>query len=222
MIQGISHNKNRVFGLDIFRISLVLLIFLFHSHIHIGCSYGIFNYFVSRGAIAMTAFFMLSGYSLTLVYGKQDILAKEALKTFYSKRCFSLLPQYFVLAFLYIIILGDESVLENIILFPVELFGLQSTYCSLFGVTHNSGTWFISCLIICYLLYPFFQHITTLISDKYIVILVSVLSFILLWGPIVQLYFGTSTLYDNPFYRVVEFYIGLLIAHLNITENISG
>ena len=131
MFQGISYNKNRVIGLDIFRISLVLLIFLFHSRIHIGCSYGMFNYFISRGAIAMTAFFMLSGYSLTLVYGKQDILEKEALKTFYSKRCFSLLPQYFVLAFLYIIFWGNESVLENIILFPVELFGLQSTYCSL-------------------------------------------------------------------------------------------
>lgn len=60
-------NYSRVVGLDLLRISLALLIFLFHSHIHIlKCDYGIMNGFISMGAIAMTGFFLLSGYTLNL------------------------------------------------------------------------------------------------------------------------------------------------------------
>lgn len=53
----------RIIGLDIIRISLMLLIYLFHSHMHYHCDYGLLNSFISMGAIAITAFFMLSGYS---------------------------------------------------------------------------------------------------------------------------------------------------------------
>ena len=59
----------RIIGLDILRISLAILIHMFHSWIHFGCSYSYLNDFVSVGAIAMTGFFLLSGYSLRMVYG---------------------------------------------------------------------------------------------------------------------------------------------------------
>lgn len=52
-----NSGKNRVVGLDLLRIALALLIFLFHSHIYIlKCDYGIFNEFINMGAIAMTGF----------------------------------------------------------------------------------------------------------------------------------------------------------------------
>ena len=64
-----KYNKERVIGLDIIRLGLVLLIYLFHSHMHYKCDYWKFNDFISMGAIAMTAFFMLSGYSLHIADG---------------------------------------------------------------------------------------------------------------------------------------------------------
>ena len=55
-------NEERVVGLDMMRIAMAILIFMFHSRIHVlNCSYGILNSFVDMGAIAMTGFFMLSG-----------------------------------------------------------------------------------------------------------------------------------------------------------------
>ena len=60
--------QNRIVGLDFFRVILAVLVFVFHSNMHFGCDYGIFNHFARMGAIAMTGFFMLSGYALTYSY----------------------------------------------------------------------------------------------------------------------------------------------------------
>lgn len=72
MLKDKSTNQ-RIIGLDVLRILLAFLIYLFHSRIHLLCDYGIFNDFVVSGSIAMSAFFMLSGYSLQLTYGKISI-----------------------------------------------------------------------------------------------------------------------------------------------------
>lgn len=58
--------KERLIGLDVLRILSALVIFAFHSISHIGANYGQLNGFFSMGAIFMTAFFMLSGLSLSL------------------------------------------------------------------------------------------------------------------------------------------------------------
>ena len=65
--QSISSSSHRAIGLDLMRISLALLIFAFHSRIHVlQCNYGLLNGFIDMGAIAMTGFFLLSGYALFL------------------------------------------------------------------------------------------------------------------------------------------------------------
>lgn len=58
----------RVIGIDIFSITLALLIFMFHYCMHFGCDYYYLTNFVSLGAIAMTGFFLLSCYSLLLAF----------------------------------------------------------------------------------------------------------------------------------------------------------
>ena len=67
MEKDIVSTKMRIIGLDVFRIFLTMLVFAFHSNIHFQCHYGILDNFVSMGAIAMTGFFMLSGFSMFYV-----------------------------------------------------------------------------------------------------------------------------------------------------------
>lgn len=205
----------RVIGIDIFRIALALLIFMFHSWMHFGCDYYFLTNFVSVGAIAMTGFFLLSGYALRLVYGHQNIIEKHNLVQYYIKRILSVLPLYYFASILYVIFLGKETFFDNIILFPIELFGLQSTFSSLFGITHNGGTWFISCILLAYLIYPFLQEVCKQMSlrCKLLLLLLLLLD---VWAPIVSNRFHAATLYDNPFYRILEFACGLLVADINI------
>lgn len=94
------YNMKRIVGLDYLRVYTVLVVFLFHSWMHLGCSFGKLTSFVSEGAVLMTLFFMLSGYVLGLKYNKIS-LEPIALKKFYVKRLSSILPLYVICAILY-------------------------------------------------------------------------------------------------------------------------
>ena len=219
----IINRGGRAVGLDLMRISMAILIFMFHSRIHVlHCSYGIFNLFVEMGAIAMTGFFLLSGYVINLTYGRKDMSSTGEIRRFYLKRIISIIPLYFVWAsFLVIanvIINGKSALVKELILFPIEFLGIQSTFSSLFPFSHNSGSWFISCLLICYFLFPLLQIITRNISNRYRIALIILMSAILLWGPIVQRYFSLQTIYPNPFFRTLEFSIGILVSQLNTSN----
>ena len=174
------HSQARIAGLDLLRISLAVLTYMFHSWMHFGCNYSYLNDFVSVGAIAMTGFFLLSGYALRLAYGEQDLMEKHNIGRFYSKRLLGIIPLYYTKAILFILILGNESLIENLLLFPIEALGLQTTFTSLFNVTHNGGTWFISCILLAYLIYPFLQTICKQLNAKTKVIVLLLLIFYLL------------------------------------------
>lgn len=183
---------------------------------HFGCSYSYLNDFVSVGALAMTGFFLLSGYALRLVYGNQDLIEKNNLGRFYVKRLLGVIPLYYFFALLFILLLGKESITDNLLLFPIEALGLQTTFTSLFGVTHNGGTWFISCILLAYLIYPLLQTICKYMKANHKVILLILLILLDIWGVIISNRFNTAWTYDNPFYRIVEFTCGLLVADINM------
>lgn len=214
-----ARKSSRVIGLDLLRISLAILIYMFHSWMHFGCSYSYLNDFVSVGAIAMTGFFLLSGYALRLVYGEQDLMEKHNLGKFYLKRILGVIPLYYVVAVLFILLCGKETIWENMLLFPIEALGLQTTFTSLFDVTHNGGTWFISCILLAYLIYPFLQTICKQWNAKTKVIVLLLLIFLDVWGAVISHKFHTAEIYDNPFYRIIEFACGLLVADINMEHD---
>lgn len=59
------NQKTKLIGLDLFRISAALFVFLFHTG-HINCSYGILQKFISMGAIFMTGFFYAFWFCVVL------------------------------------------------------------------------------------------------------------------------------------------------------------
>lgn len=86
--------KRRYIGLDIFRIISAIVICAFHTTIHLGADYGIFQPVSIMGAVFMTAFFMLSGYSLFVNYSKDNLMNIQCLKIFWCKRIIGIIPMY--------------------------------------------------------------------------------------------------------------------------------
>ena len=213
--------KHRAAGLDLFRVVAAVMVLLFHCNIHHGNDFGALTGFVSMGAVFMTAFFMLSGFVLFLTYRERDLLKNDALKNFYLKRIFGIFPLYLVVAVLYVVTLGQESVFQNLVLLPIEVLGLQSVFSTLFPVSHNGGTWFISCLLFAYLAFPLMQEIVKQMSTRAKWIVLAICTAILFWSPLVVHTFKTDSIYSNPFFRGLEFFIGVLLCSLPIKASVA-
>lgn len=211
--------KQRYVGLDILRIVSAVVVCMFHTTIHLGCNYGILQGLSISGAVFMTAFFMLSGFTLFVNWGGKSFNNFALVKSFWLKRVISIIPIYLIVAFVYDIIhivFSGQSVLKTILLAPIEVIGLQSAYSSLFSQSHNGGTWFISCILICYFIYPFIQEIIKSITRKSKTILLGVLTIILLYSPIICYIFKLESIYSNPIFRCMEFAIGIILASLKV------
>lgn len=225
--QSISSSSHRAIGLDLMRISLALLIFAFHSRIHVlQCDYGLLNGFIDMGAIAMTGFFLLSGYALHLSYGKKDMSDIPSIRKFYIKRLIAILPLYYTWAIIKVVLhifeKGTAAAIEETVLLPVESLGMQSWFATLFPFSHNSGSWFISCIMVCYFVFPLLDHLTRHLKQGSKKVLIVILSAVLLYSPFVQHYFDLPSLYDNPFFRVLEFTVGILVCQLNLSQSDSS
>ena len=209
--------KNRLYGLDVLRIISAIFVCAFHTNIHLGATYGLLTEFVSMGAIFMTLFFILSGYSLFISNSGKSFLSGNTYFIYLKKRFISIVPMYYFAGILYAIfesVVNGGVLLQTILLFPIEALGIQSVFDSLFPFSHNGGTWFISCILICYLIYPTLQEILIRMRDKTKIILLILSVFVLLYSPIVVWYFDLSSIYSNPFFRLLEFFIGAIIASM--------
>jgi peptidoglycan/LPS O-acetylase OafA/YrhL len=204
--------KKRLPGLDIFRIVSALFVCAFHTNIHLGCNYGLLNGVVAMGAMFMTAFFMLSGFLMQYNYSTWDFGDWKNIKRFYIKRVKEIVPMYFVAASIYVLTDSSTSILDDLILSPIEATATQTVFSSLFSLTHNGGTWFISCIMLSYLAFPLMCIINNKANKKEKTTIASISVILLLYAPIIQWRFQTNSIYENPFFRMLEFGLGSIIA----------
>lgn len=168
----------------------------------------------------MTGFMLLSGYVLQYNYANKDFADWKIVKKFFFKRAIAILPLYYCVALLYSIygyLDGFISLKESLILFPVEFLCIQSVFTTLFPYSHNGGTWFISCIMICYAVFPFAQRLFSQLTNRLRIIFVLIIYFVLLYSSIVQILFQLSSIYSNPFFRLLEFLIGVSIANIDMS-----
>lgn len=211
----VRDESQRLVGLDLLRVVSALAVFLFHSDMHAG-DYGIMNRFVSTGFVFMTAFFMLSGFSLYYTNAQSVGLADFSQTVgFYKKRIISIMPIYWSTVFCFPIydkFVRGGRFLDNIILFPIEFLGLQSVFHTVAGKTHNGGTWFVSCMILCYIGFPLFRYLIGFMRKGVRAAAGLLIGFVLLYSPIIVRFMGIESTYSNPFFRMLEFILGMLAA----------
>ena len=164
----------------------------------------------------MTGFFMLSGYAMTLGYGKKDFKEWSDYKRFYLKRLITIYPLYIVTGTLFVlmnIVAGKETIIDNLLLLPIEVLGIQAIFPgSLFAYAHNSGTWFVSCILLSYLLYPIIlMAIRNLKRSTLFVLLIGFIAS-MIYIPYIDIAFDAPDLYTNPFSRLLEFSTGVILA----------
>ena len=210
--------NRRIEGLDVLRVVSAAVVCAFHTIMHLDCNYGILQPFLDSGAVFMSTFFILSGFSLTISNG---FITNSAILRFYKKRAVAVVPMYYFCAILYNLMITIFAALagggvwnkieQMILLAPIEALGLQTVFTSLFQYNHNAGTWFISCILLCYFIYPLLVGLVQLISRKERILISCLLTVLLVYSAFIAHRFGLADIYPNPFIRALEFSIGVLV-----------
>ena len=208
-------DKRRIFLFDILRIIFAVLVFMSHTIGMYGCTYGqkadIFIMAV-RGTV-MTGFFMLSGFAVRFSCRNYTFESWKEVKRFYLRRGLAILPAYYTFHIVWCCFF-EEDIKLSLLLTPVEIFGVQSVFNSLFGILHNGGTWFISCILFAYFVYPLNHKILINLSIKLktILLIITVLGLQYVNFVVAQLNLGGF--YSDPIFRTGEFLTGVLLCDL--------
>lgn len=207
-------SSKRIYTLDLLRIFGAITILLFHIKLEFGYVYPIFDSFISQGNCIMLLFFMLSGFVLQKSYSGTCFWEGKKLGDFYYKRLAGIYPLYlfnylYILIVTFILYYSKSVLLANFITFPTELMMVQTAFYEL-NVGGNSGTWFLSCLAFCYFAFPLLSYISYKLGKKRIVF-GAVIFILLITAPIIVPLCGLHGIYTNPFFRLLEFSVGILL-----------
>ncbi len=213
--------KDKLSAINYIRILCTFWILIFHDRIHYGFKTGItiLDEFISIGAVAVTGFFMLSGFSLRFNYREICIAKKCEFVNYIKRRLAGIYPVYIFLVLCALIFhyrIGDGEIVKVL---PIQIVLLQILiYPSLNVYLFNDNCWYLSALFVLYLLFPFFNEILREISTKRKVILCFALSFCSWYIYYLNMMPENSNAYlfyyCNPLFRIPEFMVGMLAADL--------
>ncbi len=213
-----SKGKRRLFLLDIMRVVCAFLIFARHSITMYGCAYSprLDAWFLDLTSPVMTCFFLLSGFSIHYQHGKEETTASWT-RTYLIKRLITIMPSYLLVVLLWPLAHPDQ-IKDCLVLFPIEVLGIQTSYRTLFGILHNGGTWFVSCMICAYICYPIIKSVLNSGKRYTAPVMIVVVHFIFMYSFIVIARYTLDGFYSNPIARTGEFMIGAAFAQVLFTD----
>lgn len=205
--------KKNITTFNIIRAVSAVSIFLYHAYYNMGCDYGYLNPIISQSSFFMTLFFLLSGFVLYYNYEKEDLENRESLNKYYKKRFVSIYPLYLLVwVVFYVIQWSGNTVSSDLFTLPYQLLLIQNI--SNYPYLMNSGTWFFSCMMICYLISPFLIQIFRMLdSKKNAIISLMILGILISFMPLLTYLYGVE-IYGNAFGRIFEFSLGMILCKL--------
>lgn len=202
-------------SIDILKVFAAAVTFFFHCNILLNVSFLWLTPFISQGAVVMDLFFMLSGFTLYMIYHDRDLSGKERILNFYGKRLLSIYPLYLLIMAAFLVIPSWRSeTIQTLVTLPVELGLMQSWFSGLFSYSHNGGTWFISCLAFQYLAFPFLLKLVLGTSKRQRLGLLACCYILCAAVPIMVVILALPNAYSNQLLRLLQFFAGVLLAAL--------
>ncbi len=215
--------NKRVDGLNFIRIIGMTMILLFHARLIYGFHMGIawVDELIFIGAIFVTVFFMLSGFGLRKSNTSLSIRDKDGMKRYLKKRILAIYPLFLLLTIVALLFQFRvmDSLEETLLRLPIQFSMLHILFGKeMHGFLFNDNCWYISALFVLYLLFPFHNMIVNRLHVR-AKILLCIILWILSFGMYAFFVYQTEQVfldyYPNPFLRIPEFLIGMLLADLS-------
>ena len=179
----------------------IFIMMIFMSHF----AYRGIGPFDAGGDCGVAFFFMLSGFVVSLGYGRQIQEGTFRYARFLRKRFWKIYPLHLLCLLFWLIV--SKSVIDGHVVLNLLL--LQSWIPDPeYYFSCNSVSWFLSCLLFCYFLFPWaYKHVSKGWVSCVLVAYVAVC----LLTPYEKV---NAILYVNPLVRFVDFYIGIVLCRI--------
>ena len=199
--------------ITVLRLPFIIGIILFHTHAYFGdpCSSLLGSVYRQGGSLGNIFFYMSSGFLMSLHYRNRIAEQKISLSSFLLNRLLSIYPLFFVSNLVQLCLIYSSGGLPD---WPLSKSFLSMLLVSEGWVSSieppNFPTWFISLLVLCYLLFFIICHFTKTRNSYRIVIIL-----LILWG-----YYLRGNPLNFPFCYAVTgsaemyFFEGCLISEL--------
>lgn len=215
--------NKRIDSLNFIRIIGMTMILFFHAKLMYGFSVGFpwLDDMISIGAIFVTVFFMLSGFGLRKSNRTLSIRDGRGLLKYYKKRVLAIYPLFLLLTVVALVFQFrvTESLCETLARLPIQFSMLHILFGKeMHGFLFNDNCWYISALFVLYLLFPILNELVNCFRVQAKICLC-----VILWITSVGIYFYCVycteltflDYYPNPFLRIPEFMIGMMLADLS-------
>lgn len=221
--------KKEFFFINGLRFFAAFWVLLFHASIHFGelDLLGYIQPLLDQGTLAMTLFFMLSGFILSYRYS--TFSNAEDIRQYAAARVARLYPVYIFMGlstiwlitqdadqFWIIDRLGDLGYVPFIIVvILLFLLGVQAWFPSLLGVWNFGGSWSLSVETFFYVLFPWLRKIIGKLSNR-ILIIANIVCVVIIASIAVGMLISlslenskTAVYYILPIFRLPEFILGI-------------
>lgn len=181
------------------RFVFVMLIFLSHF------DYRDIQALDAGGDCGVAFFFLLSGFVLSMGYGRQITDGTFCYGRFLKRRFLKLYPLHLLCLLFFLIVSKqhlDGAVFLNVLLLQAWI-PSPDYYFSC-----NSVSWFLSCLFFCYILFPFAYK---RVSGRWLTLVLVAYLFVYLLTPYEKV---NAILYVHPLVRFVDFYLGMFLCQV--------
>ncbi len=201
--------------LNALRAIFMFTIFLHHASLYVGAGY-----------MAVSFFFMLSGFSLTLGYKDKILSGDFSYKDFAKRRISRLFPLHWlcILISLPLAVTGMTTIGDFVLTLILNASMLHSFVpISVFYFSFNWVSWFISAIFFFAMVFPYLLKVIVKLSMRWLV--VSAIAVVCIYVVVLNLLpedYYHPILYINPITRIVDFTIGVCLALLfqrNIGEH---
>lgn len=191
----------------------VFALLIFHHHFFLTPQVDQF------GLYPVCFFFILSGFVMAMGWGDRVLAENFNYRTYLIKRLIRLLPLNLLCLVLSLImpiisdLLNNQVSLSKYIFLPIDVLLLQAFFpIKSIYFSGNAVAWFLSDMLFCYLLFPFIFRWIKKRNGIMKIAIIPVVYLVLI--SFIKEDLVHSLLYISPFFRIVDFILGIIVYEL--------
>lgn len=198
-----AERKGMLTALQGLRVLATLAIFLCHSG------------FLLNGTFPVTFFFMLSGF--VTYYTKSNIVENEGYLIWYRSQVWRKIKEFYPLHIVTFVMAGVIGGQNDSIIAGILDLAMISPFFKGYAIAFNGVSWYLNTTIFLYVAAYWLLRVANKI-DRPVLAVIGLISVIIGINLLNDLLALGLYLYSNPFYRIMDFFLGILLGKIFLSN----